>query len=210
MNDLAAVRQAFAAAESLPLGQAWLPHQQTNLDPGSVRLGWQEGSLLILAELSDQDIFTTATKANEHLWELGDTFEIFLRPEDQSAYWELQVAPNNQTLQLRFCDARAVGQLRATGNLQPYLVASSVFHSRTWASVAEGQWFAFAAVTAGAICGELASLIGSRWQVSFGRYDFTRGESDPVISSTSPHARLDFHRQHEWRTLQFEPGFQRK
>jgi hypothetical protein len=42
-----------------------------------------------------------------------------------------------------------------------------------------------------------------RERIRFSRYDYTRGMGEPVLSSTSPHRRLDFHRQHEWGTLDF-------
>jgi hypothetical protein len=39
------------------------------------------------------------------------------------------------------------------------------------------------------------------WRFSFSRYDYTRGRVAPVISSTSPHAKADFHHQQEWGIL---------
>jgi hypothetical protein len=35
----------------------------------------------------------------------------------------------------------------------------------------------------------------------FGRYDYTPGQTRPVISSTSPHAICSFHRRDEWRRV---------
>ncbi|HOP97580.1 MAG TPA: hypothetical protein PLH97_12370 [Verrucomicrobiota bacterium] len=46
---------------------------------------------------------------------------------------------------------------------------------------------------------------GARWQFSFGRYDHTQDGMGAVVSSTSPHAEPDFHRQQEWGLLEFEP-----
>ena len=38
---------------------------------------------------------------------------------------------------------------------------------------------------------------GDRWLFSFSRYDYTRGQEKPVLSSTSPHAVLNVHWQVE-------------
>jgi hypothetical protein len=42
-----------------------------------------------------------------------------------------------------------------------------------------------------------------KWRFSFSRYDYIRGRREPMISSTSPHARPGFHRREEWGTLIF-------
>jgi len=41
------------------------------------------------------------------------------------------------------------------------------------------------------------------WRFSFSRYDASRGTRPPVLSSTSPHQALNFHRIHEWGNLIF-------
>lgn len=43
----------------------------------------------------------------------------------------------------------------------------------------------------------------SRWNASFCRYDAWTDGRPPVLSSTTPHSELDFHRRHEWRQLCF-------
>jgi hypothetical protein len=62
-----------------------------------------------------------------------------------------------------------------------------------------------AAVPAALAGADTGSLSGSSWRMSFSRYDYTRGSSAPVISSTSPHAAPSFHRQHEWGRLRCVP-----
>src|SRR4051812_47158826 len=100
--DLDGIHDLFRTATSCELGQSWRNNPEEGFMPATVRAGWRNDTLLLLAELQDNDIFTTAKNPNERLWELGDTLEIFLRPVEQSAYVEFHIAPNNLRLQLRF------------------------------------------------------------------------------------------------------------
>jgi hypothetical protein len=74
----------------------------------------------------------------------------------------------------------------------------------TWVENQKCRWHVLAEISALAVCGLNAPIENTRWHFSFGRYDYTRGEAGPVISSTSPHVRPDFHRQQEWGVLTFK------
>lgn len=201
-TDLASVRQAFRFAAACPFQQAWLTANEVRFSPGAVRVGWRENSLLVFAELMDADIFNGATGHHQPLWELGDVFEMFFKSVDQESYVEFQVAPNNQRLQLHYPDARAVEWLRQQRSLDEVLVRTEAFDSRTW--VEKDRWHIYAEIPAHVICGAATPIEDTQWQFSFGRYDYTRGVAEPVMSSTSPHAKADFHRQHEWGVLTFD------
>ena len=202
-DDLNSVRQSFRDAASCTLRQAWLTKPETDFAPAIVRTGWRAGSLLVFVELTDADIFTRATKPHERLWELGDTFEIFLRPVEQRSYVEFHVAPNNLRLQLRFDDADAVELARKTDSLESAFIRNDIFYSKTWVLPEVGCWFAFAEIPVKAVSENPKPLRGSEWLFSFSRYDYTRGHKEPVISSTSPHTKPDFHCQFEWGTMRF-------
>jgi hypothetical protein len=204
--DLAAVRLAFQSAAPVAMGQAWQPALSPDFAPAEVRTGWREDALLVFAALTDRDIHTAATQLNERMWELGDTFEMFLRPADREEYVEFHVTPNNQRLQLRIPNTAAFRRAQAENVLAPFLMPEPVFYSTVWAPPRQGQWFVLAEIPASVVCGAPMLTPGREWLFSFCRYDFTRGAAEPVISSTSPHARADFHRQEEWGVLRFQRG----
>jgi hypothetical protein len=203
--DLDAVRSAFSGVVPCSLRQAWLPALEADFAPAEVRVGWRGNYLLVFAQITDVDILTGVTGLNQRAWELGDTFEMFLRPEDKAAYVEFHVTPNNQRLQLRFADASVLEQVRRTGSINPTLLAGEVFQSRTWVRPDRKCWFVYAEIPATEVGGEIKAGAEGRWRFSFSRYDYTRGRKEPVISSTSPHAEANFHRQQEWGWLVFEP-----
>jgi LmbE family N-acetylglucosaminyl deacetylase len=203
-NDLDSVRLAFEEAVPISAQQSWRRKQEAHFAPMVVRIGWRGDALLVLAELTDADIFTNATKDNQRLWELGDAFEIFLRPAEQEAYVEFQVAPNNRRLQLRYPNAEAMALARKTGATNRFVIRRQAFHSTTWVCAAEKKWFVLATIPARSVGENAGVLPGAEWLFSFSRYDYTRERSEPVISSTSPHAKADFHRQPEWGVMRFE------
>ena len=205
-TELDSVRAAFEPAPPLALRQSWLAEPEADFQPGVVRVGCRDESLLVLAELTDADIFSRATRSNEKMWELGDTFEIFLRPIQQDAYMEFHVTPNNQRLQVRFPDGHALEAARRTGDLAPFLLAGDLIHTSVWHQSDARRWLVYARIPAAAVCDRSRPLAGQEWLFSFSRYDYTRGRPQPVLSSTSFHARLDFHSKAEWGKLTFRPG----
>ena len=205
-GDLESVRRGFENAPPCFLQQAWQAEAAANFAPAAVRAGWRHNSFLVYAELTDADIFTQASGLNQRTWELGDAFEIFLRPDGQEAYVEFQVTPNNQRLQLRYANTAALNRARKTGSLADALIPGQAFRSKTWIDDKNSCWHVFAEIPAQVVCDSNDSLEGNRWHFSFSRYDYTQGVDEPVISSTSPHAEANFHSQKEWGVIQFERG----
>lgn len=200
-----AVRRAFADAVPLAMQQAWRVAPEDHFAPATVRTGWRDQSLLIFAELTDADVFTTATEHNQRLCEIGDAFEVFLRPVGQDAYAEFHVAPNNLQMQLHFPDAGWRDRVSKEDAILKALMPLHSFQSHTWLDAAAGRWCVLAEIPSASVCDQPGPLAGTAWRFSFSRYDYTRGREAPVISSTSPHAVARFHRQEEWGLLRFQP-----
>lgn len=200
-TEHAAVRASFQSAPGCEMQQAWQAAPSEYFAPAVVRVGWRRNALLVYAELADADIITQATGLNQRLWELGDSFEMFLRPEGREAYVELQVAPNNHRLQLRYADRAALERARQSGSTAEALIPGEAFRSAVW--VESSRWCVLAEIPAALVCGPRDSLAGQQWHFSFSRYDYTRGRGEPVISCTSPHTCADFHRQAEWGIIRF-------
>ncbi len=194
-DDWEQVQRAFSEAEPGRLEQAWLQKPQTLFRPAEVRVGRVEQTLWVYAELSDDDIFNPATQLNQPTYELGDAFEMFLRPLPQGEYYELHVSPHNQKYQLHFPTSPRPSELQT--------VDEELFQSRTQIVPQQKMWRVLASIPIASICRKGQVETGDEWIFSFSRYDYTRGQERPVLSSTSPHRRLDFHRQQEWGRLLF-------
>ncbi|MCG3148078.1 MAG: hypothetical protein PCFJNLEI_01520 [Verrucomicrobiae bacterium] len=191
----------WTTAAAISLQQAWLPAPQPELRPTRVRTAWRADALLVQAEISDADIFNPRTDFNSMFYQTGDVFEIFLRPVTQDAYFEFHIGPANQKLQLRFPHAGLLG----TCPVENLLIHTPVITSQVEVLPAQQIWkvaveIPFAVVQETGPVGP-----GTEWLFSFSRYDYTRGAAQPVLSSSSPHKELNYHRQQEWGTLIFAP-----
>jgi hypothetical protein len=175
-----------------PFGQPWLAQVEPAFAPGQVTLGLSENELLIRAYLTDAHPMQDVFPLNFPAFMQCDAFEIFLGPADEKAYYELHVTPSNSVLQLYF-DGTDTKK-----SLEERAVAQPLFTSKT--AIILGGWSVEARIP-------LKGLFPGdhpEWLLSFGRYDYTPGESKPVISSTSPHTVCNFHRKEEWRKVVIE------
>lgn len=166
--------------------------------------------LYIVAKLNDLDIFNRATQMNERTWETGDVFEIFLRPESQDAYYEFHITPENQIMQVRFDSAAHYERMRQSPNnvefFQNLLIPEQKIQTQTSVHHLENCWVVLTAIPNSLICEQFSWKEDQSWLVSFCRYDYTTGESKPVLSSTSSlstAAAPNFHDQTFWRRLIF-------
>lgn len=201
VSDLAGWMARPSGAEPvLTLRQAWNP--ASSLLGGTVRFAWNGASLLLHATLPDRDIFNPVTRFNEPAYLAGDVFEIFLRPLNQTAYYELHISPTNQRYQARFPKNRADALPGET--VEPttvdFLIRSEVRIDR-----AAARWEVFAEIPLEPLCESAPLSTSTEWLVSFSRYDYTRTENGMTaeLFSTSPHSELSFHRQHEWFSILF-------
>jgi hypothetical protein len=198
------INTAFFQAERCHLRQAWRTEAEELFRDGNVCAGWSDSSLFIYAELNDDDIFNPTVELNAPSYQAGDVFEIFLRPPEQTSYFEFHVTPQNQKLQLKIPSPEAFRNWdRETGLPRTWLVSDRVIETRVRVHPQEGKWWVLAAIPFEMVAEVKHPKAGSQWLFSFSRYDYTRGQAAPVLSSTSPHQELGFHRQQEWGTLVF-------
>jgi hypothetical protein len=188
-----AIPKSLALSTPIFMQQGWLDAPEADFLPAKIRVGWTPSQLIILAEIPDRDIFTQATGSNQRTWELGDVFEIFLKPDDRSDYIELHVTPQNFRLQL---------QIESQGKPATQL-DDGVFSSRVKIDAANQKWTVYAEVPTSLVTGQEHIEAGESWLFSFSRYDASRDGRPPILSSTSPHQAINFHRIHEWGKINF-------
>ena len=189
--NLESALTAFAKAPAIALAQPWLALPEPDFFSAEVRVGRIAAQVLVLATIPDLDIFTHATKPNQRTWELGDVFEIFLKPENETHYREFHVTPANTRTQLHFSCEGAASEMLPDG----------IFESRVW--IESGRWIVLASIPCAAVTNRHKIDDGERWRFSFCRYDAFRDGRKPVLSSTSPHPVPKFHRPDEWGVMVF-------
>lgn len=183
---------AFAGITPILMGQSWLATPEPEFLPAEVCVGRLGNSLIVSATLPDSDIFTKATDANQRTWELGDVFEMFLKPEGEDFYRELHITPENTRTQLAFAAEGTPGEFLPDG----------IFASHVW--IESGHWQVLAAIPAVVVTGREEISPGEKWHFSFCRYDAFQVDRKPILSSTSPHPVPKFHRPAEWGVMVFD------
>jgi len=201
-SDWEAINAAFQDAPSLALGQAWLEKPEENFRHGTVQTGWHADAIVILAKLNDDVIFTKASGDNQHLWTLGDVFEIFIKDASREEYLELHIAPNGHRLQLRFPSGETIKQVRNRElKLEDCMVDQPLFDFS--ARIVPGGWEVWARIPVASLGSPAESAGGMSVFASFSRYDYADEKAPAVLSSTSAHTELNYHRQQEWKKLTF-------
>ena len=85
-----------ATAYHLSLSQDRLAKGNKLAEPGEVRLVWDDKYLYAGIKFYDSDIVAKGKEDQMHHYKLGDLVELFLKPEDQTWYWELHATPRNE------------------------------------------------------------------------------------------------------------------
>ncbi len=197
------IRRCFSGVEAIVSCQGWRSAPDAAFLPMAVRVVWTRDALCVLADLQDKDIFNPELRFNAPAFTSGDVFEMFLRPLPAARYWEFHVGPQNQKFQLQIPSADAFRSGKGKGIPAEWYVPEPVFTSRVEVEPREGRWSVFCQIPFDVVHPRGAARSGDRWLFSFSRYDYARDLEHPVLSSTSPHKILNYHRQEEWGTLEF-------
>jgi hypothetical protein len=185
----------FDSALELPLH--YLRGPKEGFRPANVRIGWSGNRFLVLATMTDDEVYTDSQADNDELWALGDVFEIFFRDQAGEEYFELHTSPAGHRLLLKFPGPNSIYDLRdGVGNLTDFMFTGDMLVSRIrkttdgWQVLASVDW-------------PQTPLEGRKALISLCRYDYTRGQEEPLLSSTSLHEVVNYHRQEDWMPVVF-------
>ncbi len=65
-------------------------------EAGTVKLAWDDENFYVAIEFTESDIVAEGDEDQLPHFQLGDLCELFLRPQDQTWYWELYVTPRGK------------------------------------------------------------------------------------------------------------------
>ncbi len=229
VDDWDAILTRLEPAQTLPLTQYWLSKHQERFAEGYSKVAWSNEHLVCFAHFADCDIFNEEQEFNAPGYIAGDVFEIFVKREGEPAYLEIHVSPHNQVLQLRW--PRPIAEIfpprarrfRRRGHrrdgirrrrrrdpeqrrkdnedvLKPYMIDQPRIATAARLLPDENAWQAVAFVPFDLISDHTPEP-GDAYRYSASRYDWTRGKRRPILSSSSPHEELNFHRSGDWRIL---------
>lgn len=193
------------SGESWVMQQAWLAKPDEKLRSASVRFGWEQDAFWVLADLADDFITSRSTDHNQEMWMLGDVFEIFIARKESPFYLELHVTPHNHRLHLHW-PTEGIEKIRTKkATLDEFRRPPSEFNSWVQKPEDQNKWQVLARIPAKILPDGQGFAVGQKLDLSFSRYDAgPEGASATILSSTSPHRELNYHRRHEWREVMLE------
>jgi hypothetical protein len=197
------VESVFNSIPSIRLQQAWRNQPEPDFRPAQVRCGRDDRALWIYAVLEDADIMNPVQENHQPAFLKGDVIEFFLRPDGGMTYYELHVTPHNHFFQLRIPSQEAFYQQRNDGINPDWTVLDPLFSSRVEIQSENQRWRVLTRIEFAKLGLKNPVQPGTEWRVSFSRYDYSQNRDLPVLSSSSNHIKIDFHRQDEWNTLKF-------
>jgi hypothetical protein len=182
------------------------PEPRSSLhENASVRLAWDAKYLYLGAEFRDSDVVAEGKADNLRHYLLGDVCELFLKPGNQTWYWELYVTPAGRQTTFFFPGAgRQLPSCLRTDT--PLVVAAEVQGSlNDWHDRDQG-WTAEMAVPLSLLTAHGEHFApASPWRILIGRYNYSRYLSETELSSYPALSKIDFHWLNEYAHLRLQP-----
>jgi hypothetical protein len=168
-------------------------------------LTWDDDNLYFAARLSDTELRTNGVKRNDRLWE-GDVLEMFFKPDaDRPPYYEFQVNPKGLILELAFPERGVPFEKLAA--LPPLGMTAAVTvdgtpdqpgdTDRGWTAEGKIPWSVFEP-TGG------RPQPGATWRFALCAFDYGPPGTDPLLSSSAPLTKPNFHRYEDYGRITFE------
>lgn len=174
------------------------------VEAGKVRLLWDEKYLYAGFELTDTDIVAEGLSDQQNHFRLGDTVEVFLKPENQSWYWELYVTPRSRKTAYFFLGRGLCGLPGGYPEkpvLKGLIAAASVKGTLNKSWDKDDKWTAEIAVPLSELTVRGEKLDQeTAWLIFFGRYNYGRylciceNSSFPLQRDINYHAHADYAR----------------
>ncbi len=164
-----------------------IPKVEKDPDPfesGTVKLLYNNEYLYIGAVLQDSDVVQYGQEDQEHLYQQGDTFEIFVKSEKSPKYWELYATPNGKKTTFLF-ESRGYARLD-WGKLDPsFLTAATVQGTLNNYNDKDKSWTVEVAIPLKMLEGLTGVKFDAngKWTILLARYNYNFGQKNTQLSS---------------------------
>lgn len=176
-------------------------------DPGYVQYAWDDNFLYVAATFVDSDLHDKGETDQIHLYQKGDCFEVFLKPEEDTFYFELYATPLAKKTSYGYT-ARSLCGLPGSFAEEPVLKKMDV------ASTYEGTmndpwdkdkgWKCEMKIPLDEICMRGGPFTQYHWRVFNGRYNYSRYiYGRPELSQFPRQYQVNHHEESDYGYLQF-------
>ena len=165
-------------------------------EPGKVRILWDKNYLYVGIELQDSDVVAEGLNDQEHHYVKGDVAEVFLKPVNQTWYWELYATPLGKRTSFFFPGRSLVGipSFFEKTWLKDLRVASTFVGTLNESRDKDTKWTTEMAIPIAEV-----NMVGEKlepnvpWLIFFGRYNYSRYLPYVENSSSPRQLRASYH-----------------
>jgi len=207
--DEEAWRRAKPVALDIPRDQ-----QQQGLtleEKGTGRVLWDDEFLYVAFDFVDSDVVANGTDDDQEHHTLGDVAEIFLKPTDQTWYWEFHVTPAGHVSTYWYPGRGRFGLQGVNPHVKPRFIeaAAKVQGTLNNDRDRDEKWTAEVAIPWSKLdrLGEKPD-VKANWTILLARYNYTRYRtqaSGPELSSSPVLSRPSYHLVEQYAPLKLVP-----
>ena len=195
-----------ATAYAMNLGDDMAAKGATLQDGGEARFAWDDTHLYVGIRLDDGDIVAESDEDQAHHYQTGDVAEVFLKPENNTWYWELYATPHGRKSHFWFAGRGYVGLPSIAEYDMELDVAARIDGTlNNWRDRDTG-WTAEMAIPIAELTRHGDAFgPGSQWRVLVARYNYSRyiDLRSAELSMTPKLHATDYHRHEDYGVLEF-------
>ncbi|NQU12059.1 carbohydrate-binding family 9-like protein [bacterium] len=187
-----------------PVYSLVVPAKAEPQEAGTAQFAWDDQNIYVAVRFTDSDVVQENDQDQQHHYLSGDLAELFLKPADETFYWELYANPNQRRTTF-FLPGRGRQGLpsmeKYTCNLKIGAVVEGTLNN--WRDRDQG-WTAELAMPWADLAAQGAAVgPQSAWRVLVARYNYSRWLSRLELSSTPRLPARDYHLWESFAPLEF-------
>jgi len=177
------------------------------VEPGFAQYAWDDKFLYVAVTFTDSDLHAEGMEDQLHHYQMGDVVEIFLKPEEETFYWEIYGTPRCKRTAFRFL-SRSLGGLKSSFPekcpLEKLTVGAQVDGTleNTW-DVDKG-WTCEVRIPLDEICLRGGDFTQYNWRIFTCRYNYCRYiYGRPELSTVPRQYQCNYHEHGDYGWLKF-------
>jgi thiol-disulfide isomerase/thioredoxin len=154
---------------------------------------WDKDNFYVAAKCFDSDITATGDKDGIHHYNYGDVLELFLKPDNESWYWELYSTPANKKTTFFFPSKGRKGMLNKRESVNLRVASQSNGTLNNWRDK-DSYWTTEMVVSRKAIGINGYSFSPDKaWRILIARYNYSRYLPKVELSCYPALSKFSFH-----------------